>query len=32
MEFASRVRAKYPGAYDDVDDDELTSRIIAKHP
>jgi hypothetical protein len=31
-EFAARIRSKYPGAYDDLPDDELTSRILAKFP
>lgn len=30
-EFASRIRAKYP-AYKDLSDDDLTDRILRKHP
>ncbi len=30
--FASKVRAKYPGAYDDLKDDELATKIVQKHP
>lgn len=29
---AQRVRAKYPGAYDDLDDQQLEAAIIAKYP
>lgn len=28
----AKVRAKYPGAYDDLDDAELTKRVLAKYP
>lgn len=31
-EFAGKVRAKYPGAYDAVDDRELAQRVVAKYP
>jgi len=31
-ELASKVRAKYPGAYDNLDDTELASKVIAKYP
>lgn len=31
-EFAKRVRAKYPGEYDSIDDDELTRRVVKKYP
>lgn len=31
-DFAARIRAKYPGAYDHVSDDELTQRVIKKYP
>lgn len=27
-----KIRAKYPGAYDDMDDASLTKAILAKHP
>lgn len=27
-----KIRAKYPGAYDDLDDASLTKMILAKHP
>lgn len=29
---AQRVRAKYPGQYDDLSDAELETRVLAKHP
>jgi len=29
---ASKVRAKFPGAYDDLSDDDLGKKVIAKHP
>jgi hypothetical protein len=32
QEFAGRVRAKYPGAYDTLSDQELTNRIVTKYP
>lgn len=32
QEFAGKIREKYPGAYDDMPDDELTQRVIAKYP
>jgi len=31
-ELADRIRAKHPGAYDDMDDAELTKRVLAKYP
>jgi hypothetical protein len=31
-EFAGRIRAKYSGTYDDVDDMRLTRRTLAKYP
>jgi hypothetical protein len=31
-ECATRVRALYPHAYDDLDDDTLTRKVLAKHP
>lgn len=31
-DFAAKVRAKYPGAYTDLDDVTLTNRILAKYP
>lgn len=31
-ELTKRIRAKYPGAYDDLDDTTLEQRILAKHP
>jgi hypothetical protein len=30
--FASSIRAKFPGAYDDMDDATLAQRIVAKYP
>ncbi len=32
QQFAAKVRAKFPGAYDGVNDDELTQRVLAKYP
>jgi len=32
QEFAGRIRAKYPGAYDSLSDDELTQRTLKKYP
>jgi hypothetical protein len=32
QEFAKKVRAKYPGSYDDLDDKTLASKIVAKYP
>lgn len=32
QDFAAKVRAKYPGSYDSLGDDELTSRIVQKYP
>ena len=32
QQFAARIRAKYPGAYDDLSDQDLTHRILAKYP
>lgn len=31
-EFASKLRSKYPGAYDSLDDNELVDKVIAKYP
>lgn len=31
-QFAQRIRAKHPGAYDDLNDQTLASRVIAKYP
>lgn len=31
-EFAQKIRAKYPGAYDDLDDNTLTQKVIQKYP
>lgn len=31
-DFASRIRSKYPGAYDQLSDTELTQKVIAKYP
>lgn len=31
QEFAARIKSKYPGMYDDLDDDILTRRILSKH-
>ncbi len=31
-DFASKIRAKFPGAYDSVDDKTLTSKFIEKYP
>lgn len=32
QQFAAKIRTKYPGAYDSISDDDLTSKIIAKYP
>ena len=32
QQFASKIRAKYPGAYDNVSDEELINKVIAKYP
>lgn len=32
QEFAAKIRAKYPGAYDSVPDDVLTQKVIEKYP
>lgn len=32
QEFAQKIRAKYPGAYDSIDDNTLTQKVIAKYP
>lgn len=32
QEFASKIRAKYPGAYDSIDDVTLSQKMIAKYP
>lgn len=31
-EFAARIRAIHPGAYDDIPDQELTDRVLKKYP
>jgi hypothetical protein len=31
-QLAQRIRAKYPGAYDDIDDATLEKQVLAKHP
>jgi len=31
-ELATKIRAKYPGSYDDLPDDKLEAQIIAKYP
>src|SRR3990167_1286275 len=31
-ELAARIRAKYPGAYDGIDDAALEKQVIAKYP
>lgn len=31
-EFADKIRSKYPGAYDDMDDNTLTQKVLAKYP
>src|SRR6266404_4198381 len=31
-DFAAKVKTKYPGVYDDVDDLELSRRIVSKYP
>lgn len=31
-EFAAKIRAKYPGTYDHVSDEDLTSKILQKYP
>lgn len=32
QEFAAKVRAKYPGEYDSLSDQELTQRVLKKYP
>lgn len=32
QDFAGRVRAKFPGAYDDLDDVTLAQKVVARHP
>ena len=32
QEFANKIREKYPDAYQDIDDVELSQRVIAKYP
>jgi hypothetical protein len=32
QQFAATVRAKHPGAYDDMDDATLTQKVLAKYP
>src|ERR1041384_3075493 len=31
-EFAAKIRDRFPGAYDNLSDDDLTRRIVAKYP
>jgi hypothetical protein len=31
-ELSSKIRSKYPGAYDDLDDNALAQKIVAKYP
>jgi len=31
-EFASRIRSKYPGAYDDLSDEDLSNKVTEKYP
>lgn len=31
-DFASKIRSKYPGSYDSLDDNELVDKIVAKYP
>lgn len=31
-EFATKIRQKYPGAYDSLSDDELTQKVVTKYP
>src|SRR3990167_6281526 len=31
-QFSNRIRSKFPGAYDDVEDRELVERFVAKFP
>lgn len=31
-EFATKIRTKYPGVYDNIPDNELTNKVIAKYP
>lgn len=32
QEFANKIRTKYPNAYNDISDDELTNRVLKKYP
>jgi hypothetical protein len=32
QDFAAKIRAKYPGAYDSLSDADLTAKVVAKHP
>lgn len=32
QEFSAKIRAKYPGAYDSISDEELTQKVLAKYP
>lgn len=32
QEFAQSVRAKYPGAYDNISDQDLVSKVVSKYP
>lgn len=32
QEFAAKVRSKYPGSYDDLDDSTLTEKVLSKYP
>lgn len=31
-QLAAKIRAKYPGAYDDLDDSDLEAQVLSKHP
>lgn len=31
-DFAQKIKAKYPGSYDDMDNHELANRVLAKYP
>ena len=31
-EFAKKIRERYPGAYDKIDDIELSRKVVQKHP
>lgn len=32
QEFAATIRSKHPGSYDDIDDNTLTQKVLAKYP